>query len=230
MTDNGKLGVILQRKFEYRLVLYLFFIAGSYLVASPFLAIIVAIASSTFEILYKIEGLKPKSVIKILNKENEIDKSIVDIVNTAKKGDTIYISAQKSPSLSERKNPRKHYCTINKRAKEEGICINRLVYLSQFEEDEEYKKRIEDLRDWIQNDKEEIGEKYYDVKYTDVPNFFLYILLESSEKCIFQMSISPPPEYKGPLKQALYAEGDISSFRTFCDEIKSYHFKGRNTF
>ena len=226
MANSGKSGVVLQHKFEYRLLLYLFFIAGSYLVASPFLAIIVAIASSTFEILYKIEGLKPKSVIKILNNENEIDKSLVDIVNTAKKGDTIYISAQKSPSLSERKNPTKHYCTINKRAKEEGICINRLVYVSQFEEDEEYKKSIED---WIQNDKEEIGEKYYDVKYTDLPNFFLYILLDSSEKCIFQMSISPPPEYKGPLKQALYAEGDISSFRTFCDELKSYHFKGRNT-
>ena len=229
MTNNSKLGEVLQHKFEYRLGLFLFFIAGSWLVVSPILAIIVAIASSTFEILYKIDGLKPKSFIKILNNENEVYNSLVNIVNTAKKGDTIYVSAQKSPTSIDRKNPNNHYSLINKRANEEGICLNRLVYINQFENDEEYKNRIDDLKDWIDKDKEEIGEKYFDVKYTKFPNFFLYMLLDSSDKCIFQMSIPPSLNYMGPLKQALYAEGDTNTFKSFCDEIKSYHTKGMNT-
>lgn len=233
---NGEIQEPLKREIWYRFVgyrfiVYLSVIAGGFAVSET-AVILVAIASSVFEIWYKIwsstseisnkiEELKP-GFVKMLDTESNVAKSIARIVEDAEHDDTIYLSAHEAPDEEAiKKFP--HYDIATRRAKNKEIFLKRLVYVAKFEEKEkDYTTRIQKLKNWIEKDQIEIGGNY-DVRCTDIPFFFVYIYLDAKKgRSIFQMSIPSKPPFKEPIKHALYVEGDMQMFKPFGEAIRAY--------
>ncbi len=231
-----------RREFMCRLALYIIAIGSTVLVAwvtstdigktailstllSATLEIISRIWSLTIEMSNKIEELKPTGVVEILKTEDAVKESLRKIVDAAKTGDTIYVSADKAPEAPQEADPSGHYYLIKKRAMQKDITLRRLVYVARFEDDDDkYKERLKDLKDWIEKDRKDI-EKQYEVAATRLPHFFYYIYLEPLNPCegkrIFQMSIPP---FEGHPKRALYVEGH-PMLEAFSKEISEHFIK-----